>query len=131
MSHNMARRSQEELPEEVQENPPPIGNPEENDDADQDYDPNEDPTIEEEDLFFDSAVGDDDGTTTVKFAAVPAQSNTSILDYSTRAGMTLYEGAVKPLEHKFKLTSQRLLQFLVEVERQANDYFWTPNFMVP
>ena len=77
---------------------------------DLDFDPITDADAEDDDLdlFFDPVDGkdsNDDKVTIAIFTAVPAQSTTRILDYNTRAAITLYEGAVKALEEKLKLTS--------------------------
>ena len=89
---------------------------------------------DDDDEFYDPPQGDDmtheSSTYAPVFAPLPSMVTTSILEYGTRSANSLYEGAVRPLETRYDLSSEHLLKFLLEIEHRARAYFWSPNFNV-
>ena len=69
----------------------------------------------------------------VPFALAPALVMNTILDYSSTAGIKLYQEAVKPLSHddRFDISSDGLYSFLSKLKARVNTAGWTNIVTIP
>lgn len=88
-------------------------------------DPDDDPEEEEDEEE------DDDDDNAVPFALTPAAVNPDVIDYSTNAGLKLYNTVTAPLEDKFDGTQNTLHGFLGQVKDRARDAIWSEILRIP
>jgi hypothetical protein len=65
------------------------------------------------------------------FALTPARAQTSLLDYNSKSGSTIFRSNTEPLEPSYDLNPAELSAFLQKMQRRSRKAAWETNMMVP
>jgi hypothetical protein len=68
---------------------------------------------------------------TIHFALSPAWAQTSLLDYNSKTGSTIFRSNTAPLEPAYDLNPSDLSAFLQKMQRRSRKAAWETNMMVP